>query len=227
MQQIYQRMVVKATFMLISALKEAAKGVKNREALAEGVTTTMSMENLLADFQRNFRSRIVMLFVSTILLSCDKSFLNGDIFNKIIHIKDAEAWERYKTYLTDHCFALRHNMNPQILKEKTEKYLDAAAGEWPTLSARIKDFKKYFAEKFDSTAVLSQATNQLAKLFWILHRCPSKLAHLFRYVLADPQVRRRLQKHNPKLDKSHLRRIEAEESENLYVLRKVYSIFKP
>ena len=71
--------------MLISVLKEAANG-----------STTLSMEQLLADFQRNFRNRIVMLFVSTFLLSCDKSFINGDIFNRAIHICDADEWEKFK-----------------------------------------------------------------------------------------------------------------------------------
>ena len=163
-----------------------------------------------------------MLFVSTFLLSCDQEFLNGAIFTRALNIRDAEAWDRFKEYLSVHCFSMRHNLDPSVLKEKTEKYLDAAATEWPTLSARVKELKKYFSDKFESTAVLSQATNQLAKLCWMLHKCPNKLAHLFRYVLADPQVRRRLEKHNSKLSKSHLRRIAAEESENLYVLRKVF-----
>ena len=113
-------------------------------------------------------------------------------------------------------------MNPALIKEKTEAYLDAAASEWPSLSGKIMELKQYFGSKFDSTAVLAQATDQLSKLLWMLHRCPNKLAHLFRYVLADPQVRRRLEKYNPKLDKNHLRRIAAEESENLYVLRQVF-----
>ena len=111
-------------------------------------------------------------------------------------------------------------MDPTILKEKTEDYLDRAAREWPDVASQIESVKTYFVDKFESTATLSQATNQLAKLLWMLHKCPNKIAHLFRYVLADPQVRRRLEKHNTKLDKNHLRRIAAEEEENLYVLRK-------
>ena len=111
-------------------------------------------------------------------------------------------------------------MDPTLLKEKTEEYLERAAREWPDVASQISSLKAYFVEKFDSSATLSQATNQLAKLLWMLHKCPNKIAHLFRYVLADPQVRRRLEKHNAKLDKNHLRRIAAEEEENLYVLRK-------
>ena len=211
LKQIYQRLVVKATIMLISTLKETAKG-----------GTTLTMTQLLTDFQKNFRSRIVVLFTSTFLLSCDPGFLNGQIFNNAINIRTADDWERYKDYLTSNLFALRHNMNPELIKKKTEAYLDAAATEWPTVSEKILELKKYFGEKFDSTAVLAQATDQVAKLCWMLHKCPSKIAHLFRYVLADPQVRRRLEKFNTKLDKNHLRRIAAEEAESQYVLRKVY-----
>ena len=211
MQQIYQRQVVKATIMLVSSVKEAAQS-----------GSTLKMTQLIADFQRNFRTRIIMLFVSTFLLSCDEGFINGDVFNKAIHIRTAEDWDNYKNYLSNTLFSLRHNMDPTIIKEKTEKYLDAAASEWPTISEKILELKKYFESKFDSTAVLSQAMDQLSKLLWMLHKCPDKIAHLFRYVLADPQVRRRLEKFNKKLDKSHCRRIAAEESENLYVLRKEY-----
>ena len=128
--------------------------------------------------------------------------------------------KQIKAHLSNNVFQLRHNMDPTILKEKTEDYLDRAAREWPDVASQIESVKAYFVDKFESTATLSQATNQLAKLLWMLHKCPNKIAHLFRYVLADPQVRRRLEKHNTKLDKNHLRRIAAEEEENLYVLRK-------
>ena len=177
------------------------------------------MSQLLADFQQNFRSRIVMLFVNTFLLSCDPGFLNGNVFHRAINIRDADDWERYKEYLSLNLFSLRHNLDPKVIKQKTEQYLEAAAEEWPSLKEKILNLKKYFDEKFESTATLAQSMNQLSKLLWMLHKCPSKIAHLFRYTLADPQVRRRLEKHNKKLDKSHLRRIAAEESENQYVLR--------
>ena len=75
--------------MLISTLKQASMENAARK-----------MPDLISDFKRNFRPRIVMLFVNTFVLSCETGFLNGDTFNRAIHIREADDWERFKEGLS-------------------------------------------------------------------------------------------------------------------------------
>ena len=207
LKPIYQRMLVKAVMMLISTCKSAMLG-----------QTPLTVSQLISDFRANFKSRMVMLYVTTFTLSVDKGFLNGDHFNRAMGLRSTQEWENFEAYLRRQCFTLRHNMDVEFVKNKMNLFLDEQASTWPQQSENLATLKTFFNTQYESTAMLTQASDQLARLFWMLHRCPDKIAHNFRYVLQDPQVRRRLEKHNKGLDKNHLRRIAADEDENAYVL---------
>ena len=199
--------MVKAVLLLVSALKSSANG-----------DLELTIPQLIKDFKENFKSRMVMLFVSTFLLSCESGFLNGNEFNQVIHYRTLQEWERHEKFLVERSFALRHNMDPALVKSKVDVYLQKATEEWKDFAGEIRSLISFFNKHYESTAVLAQSVDQLSRLLWMLHKCPDKIAFNFRYVLVDPQVRRRLQKFNRKLDKNHIRRIEADEVEQVYVL---------
>ena len=159
-----------------------------------------------------------MLFVCTFGLSCDTGFLDGNHFSRAMGLRNAAEWENFEKFLREKCFCLRHNMDIQYVKNKTDDFLDKQASQWPNQAENLAKLKEHFNTQFESTATLAQATDQLSRLLWMLHKCPDKIAFNFRYVLQDPQLRRRLEKYNKKLDKNHLRRIAADEEENAYVL---------
>ena len=207
LQAIYKRLVLKAVMMLLSTCKASANE-----------NTTLTIAQLITDFRANFKSRMIMLFVTTIALSCDVGFLNGDHYRRAMGLRNVLEWENFEKYLRQKCFTLRHNMDVDFIKKKTDQFLDKQARTWPRHSEHLATLKEFFNSQYESTALLTQASDQLARLFWMLDKCPGKIAHNFRYVLQDPQVRRRLEKYNKKLDQNHLRRIAADEDENAYVL---------
>lgn len=166
---IFKKLVVKAFMMLLSTLRSAANG-----------ETTLSISQLISDFKANFKSRMVMLFVGTISLSCDTGFLNGNHFSRAMGLRNAEEWKNFEKFLQNSCFALRHNMDINFVKKKMENFLEKQRRIWPNQSENLANLLQFFNEQYDSTAVLTQASDQLARLFWMLHKCPDKIAHNFR-----------------------------------------------
>lgn len=169
LQTIFKNLVVKAHMMLVSTLKASANG-----------DTTLTIAQLIKDFQVNFKPRMIMLFVSTIMLSCDTGFINGNHFSRALGLRNAEEWANFEKFLQQSCFALRHNMDVNFVKRKMVNFLEEQKRTWPNQSENLEILLDFFNKQFDSTAVLTQASDQLARLVWMLHKCPDKIAHNFR-----------------------------------------------
>lgn len=57
--------------------------------------TTAELEDIIADWNVNFKEKLVILFVNTFALSVEKEFLNGNIFQDSLRIKTPEQWTAF------------------------------------------------------------------------------------------------------------------------------------
>ena len=148
---IAQRLMVKSTLALLARLADCDQ-------------QDINPYELMDDWRVNFKEKLVMLFVNTFLLSAEKEFLDGTIFQESLRIKTADQWKAFAMRVKDTMLQLRDNRAPEQYYEKLRLLIEKVKESKPNFKKGLVKVWEMLQYQFNSPKPVNQCLEQLAQV---------------------------------------------------------------
>ena len=148
---IAQRLMIKSVLVMLARLEACDR-------------QDLDPKELVLDWRVNFKEKIVMLLVNSFLLSAEKEFLDGSVFQESLRVTTAEQWKTFADKIKRTKLQLRDNRQPEQYLEKLRSTIGKVKELKPSLVKELNKVMEMIEYQFTSPKPINQCLEQLAQI---------------------------------------------------------------
>ena len=191
--KIIQQMIIQMALTFIARLEQEV-------SLSEELFSMSHALKLVEDFQSGFDRRLALMVMNHVILNLDKAMLDGTVFDKLLHVKNAGEWNRLMDEIEKDHFKLKNDVDYVVMVDKLFEFCRKLEEKFEQEDSDHEDLIEEFREiihhklngKFKTLS--SRILNTTSDVLYLCNRYPKDLLYFYPEVALDPLLRAHLEK---------------------------------